>query len=174
MTVHSPTGSGVISRPKVIGVGNRCRCDDGAGFAVIERIRARRPHLCVVEASGEGASLMELWKPGDEVVLVDAVRSGSAPGRIHRLDALRERIPSGFFHYSTHAFSVAEAIEMARALDLLPSRLIVYGIEGANFSAGTEMSPDVTNAVETLVDRILAEFEDQANTVIESTEVSHA
>lgn len=74
------------------------------------------------------------------MILLDAVHSGSKPGTIHRLDAGSRPISKRFFHHSTHAFSVAEAIELARTLGELPPRLIVYAIEGGNFAAGTELS----------------------------------
>ena len=41
-----------------------------------------------------------------------------------------------------------EAVELARELDRLPRRLVVYGIEGESFEAGEGLSP----AVETTVD----------------------
>jgi len=156
----------------VIGVGNPFRCDDAVGVLAARRIHQPCTGIQVVEAYGEGASLMETWKPDDHVVLIDAVRSGSSPGRIHRLDARAQRIPSDFFSYSTHAFSVAEAIEMSRTLGMLPDRFVVYGIEGKNFSAGEELSTDVAGAVDEVVHRVRAEFE--AMMAAPTIEVSHA
>ncbi len=118
--------------------------------------------VVVTESSGEGASLMALWEHADDVILIDAVRSGSTPGRIHRLNAHGERLPSDFFHYSTHAFSVAEAVEMARALGSLPNRLVVYGIEGQDFSAGIGLSDAVAGAVATVAGQIVAAIDGES------------
>ena len=143
----------------IIGVGNEYRGDDGAGIAVAHRLRALFPSgITILEESGEGAALIQAWQDAAWVMLVDAVRSGASPGTIHRLDALAASLPSGFFHYSTHAFSVAEAVELARSLDQLPPHLIVYGIEGANFAAGVELSPAVEQAVEAVVERAADEI----------------
>ncbi len=101
--------------------------------------------------------MIEAWQGAAWVMLVDAVHSGASPGTIHRLDARAAPMPTGFFHYSTHAFSVAEAIELTRSLDQLPAHLVVYGIEGANFAAGVEFSPPVEQAVEVVVERIAQE-----------------
>jgi len=137
----------------VIGVGNEYCSDDGAGIAVARRLRVLFPTgVTVLEESGEGAALIETWKGATWVMLVDAARSGAPPGTIHRLDALAAPVPTGFFHYSTHAFSVAEAVELARFLDQLPAHLIVYGIEGENFSAGVELSSAVKQAVDAVVE----------------------
>jgi hydrogenase maturation protease len=84
------------------------------------------------------------------VVVVDAVCSGAAAGTMHRLDAHRERIPSRFFNYSTHAFSLAEAVEMSRELGSLPTLFVLYGIEGADFASGYELSFPVEQALQRL------------------------
>jgi len=142
----------------IIGVGNEYRSDDGAGIAVASRLRALSPTgVIVLEESGEGAALLEAWKGAAWVMLVDAVRSGAPPGTIHRLDARAAPVPTGFFHYSTHAFSVAEAVELARSLDRLPPHLIVYGIEGENFAAGVGLSSAVEQAVAAVVERAAKE-----------------
>jgi hydrogenase maturation protease len=136
----------------ILGVGNEYRGDDGAGIAVARRLRALFPgNVLIQEESGEGAALIQAWQGAAWVMLMDAVRSGAPPGAIHRLDARAASLPTRFFHYSTHAFSVAEAVELARSLDQLPPHLIVYGIEGENFSAGVGLSPAVEQAVEAVV-----------------------
>jgi hydrogenase maturation protease len=44
-----------------------------------------------------------------------------------------------------------EAVELARELDRLPPRLVVYGIEGESFEAGEGLSYPVQKTVEKLV-----------------------
>ncbi len=136
----------------IIGVGNIYRSDDGIGISVVRRLREQAPsEIRTLEATGEGTALMESWKDAATVIVVDAVQSGAPPGTIHRLDAHTGQIPKRFFHYSTHAFGVAEAIELARPLGLLPRRLVVYGIEGKSFAAGIELSTEVEQAGATVV-----------------------
>jgi hydrogenase maturation protease len=148
------------NRTLVIGIGNEFRGDDAFGLVVARRLQERRlDHLTVLEQSGEGAALMEAWKGFENVILIDAVQSGAEPGTVFRFEAHTQRIPTQFFHYSTHAFSVAEAIELARALNQLPPRLVVYGIEGRNFETGTELSPTINDGVKRVVERIKQEIE---------------
>jgi hydrogenase maturation protease len=133
----------------IIGLGNDYRGDDAVGRVLARRLQAiADDHVRVLEESGEGAALMESWKGGDFVILIDAVHCGGAVGSIHRFDAARQPVPGRFFHYSTHAFSVAEAVELARALNQLPLRLIIYGIEGKNFDSRVGLSPEVKVAAE--------------------------
>jgi hydrogenase maturation protease len=91
------------------------------------------------------------------VFIVDAVSSGAAQGAIHRFDATREQLRGQVFHHSTHAFGLKEGIELARALNRLPPRLVIYGIEGKCFSIGERISTEVMEACSRVVDRILAE-----------------
>lgn len=142
-----------------VGIGNEFRGDDAVGLIAARMLQARQlPGLRVIEQSGEGAALMAAWGGAAAVFLVDAVSSGAAPGTIYRLDARSLPIPAEFFHYSTHAFSVAEAVEMARALDELPPRLVIYGIEGANFDLGISLSPAVEAVLPALVEQMAAEI----------------
>lgn len=149
------------SKVLVIGVGNRTRGDDAAGPAVADLVRAAEiPHICVIEHSGEGASLMETWRRDDVVYLVDAAHSGAAPGFIHYFDAREDTIPFEFLRYSSHAFSAAEAIELARVLDRLPSRLTLVAIEGEAFDAGRLLSPVVADAVSIVAKNIVTEIQE--------------
>jgi hydrogenase maturation protease len=134
----------------VIGIGNTLRGDDAAGLRVAEKLGLGDD---VAAHDGEPASLMSLWSGRDEVVLVDAVTSGRAPGSIVELDVVLEEVPSGMCH-STHALGPAEAIELARALGKLPSKLTLIGIEGCEYSFGSDMSAAVESAVVTVVEKL--------------------
>jgi len=143
----------------IIGIGNPYRGDDAVGLRVAQDIKKEAlVHVTVSEESGDGVTLMESWKNADTVILIDAVHSGTQPGTIHRFDVHTQTIPTKFFHYSTHAFGVAEAIELARALKQLPKNLIVYGIEGKCFEAGIGLSLEVEKAVEKVMLRVKQEI----------------
>jgi hydrogenase maturation protease len=144
----------------VIGVGNDFRNDDAAGLIVARGLK--RECVCglhVEELSGEGAGLMEAMAGADVVFLVDAVSSGSPVGTTFRIDAAVQTIPSDFFHYSTHAFSVAESVEMARTLGQLPGYCVLFGIEGKDFGVGTTVSKEIVKAAGEVVKAILSEID---------------
>ncbi len=143
----------------IIGLGNQYRRDDAVGLVVARYLKEQAPErVRVLEGSSEGAALMESWKDADAVILIDAVHSGAEPGTLHRLDAHTQPIPTEFSHCSTHAFSTAEAIELARALGQLPPRLVVYGVEGKTFEAGLGLSPEVEEAAQKVVERVLGDL----------------
>ncbi len=135
----------------LIGIGNHFRRDDAAGLEVVRRLRlAHPPGVILIEQEGEPASLIEAWSTVEESLVVDAISSGSEPGRLHRFDVTDAPLPAEIFNVSTHAMGLAEAVELARELGRLP-RLVVYAIEGESFEAGEGLSDPVQKTVEKLV-----------------------
>ena len=138
----------------IIGCGNRDRGDDGAGLLVAERLRELGVKSEI--RTGEALALIEAWKGADDVVVVDAVVTGGPAGKVWHWDngqvTTQLRLP-----VSTHGFGVAEAIKLARILDVLPKRLRVFGIEAQRFDFGSDISPEVMCAVEEVAQQITAE-----------------
>lgn len=145
----------------IIGVGNEFRRDDGVGLTIARTMaQLKWDGVTVTEQSGEGAALMDAWRQAKNVFVTDAVEAGGVPGEVFRIDGNRETIPAAFFHYSSHAFSVGEAIELARALGTLPPRIILYGVQGADFAAGTGLTEAVNTAAEKVVEQITREIQE--------------
>jgi hydrogenase maturation protease len=142
----------------VIGIGNTWRGDDGAGPAVAAAVRRRTgDRLAVLELDGEAARLVDAWDGAELAVVVDAVRTGAAPGTLHRRDplaagpALGRAGPGGTGAgppASSHGLGVQEAVALGGALGRLPGRLVVIGVEGARFGHGDPLDPAVAAAVE--------------------------
>ena len=144
------------SKTVLIGIGNPFRRDDGVGRVIVRCLSGQLPAgVNLQEESGDGTELLEAWKGADCAILVDAVQSGAPAGTIHSFDAHAQKLPTWFSRSSTHAFGVAEAIELARITDDLPSRLLVYGIEGLDFSPGLELSPELAKMVPVAVGLVL-------------------
>jgi hydrogenase maturation protease len=143
----------------VIGIGNADRGDDAAGLAVARRVRAATAprDVTVAELAGDQLGLLDAWDGVKDVYVVDAVCSGGAPGTVYRFDGAHP-LDARFRHRGTHTLSLADVIELARALGRLPARLTGYGIEGAAFELGTGLSPEVAAAVEVVTGRLLAEL----------------
>ena len=141
----------------VVGVGNAWRGDDAAGLEVARLVAAAAPRgVRVVRAEGDQAALADLWAGARAAVVVDAARSGAPPGTVQRFDARAGRLPVRLTRSSSHAFGVAEAVELARALGRLPAALEVVAIEGACFDHGAGLSPAVAAAVEAVAAQLSA------------------
>jgi len=150
----------VSGRRIVIGVGNAYRGDDAVGLAVAERVRRLvAEDVEVLECEQEPTRLLDAWSDAELAVVVDACASGGTPGCVHRFDLGDGPLPARVFRSSTHAFGVGDAVELSRALEQLPKRVVVYGVEGADFAAGAELSASVETAVDRVVDAIVRDLE---------------
>jgi hydrogenase maturation protease len=144
----------------LIGIGNEYRCDDSIGLHVIRALKERKlSETIIVESSGDGAELIEMFSSVRLAILIDAVFSGGKPGTIYQFDAHEQPIPARLSSQSTHAFGVSEAIELARVLEQLPPILIVYAIEGENFSTGIGVTSRVERAAREVVERVCDEVQ---------------
>ncbi|MFD9636702.1 hydrogenase maturation protease [Streptomyces violascens] len=151
------------TRIAVIGVGNDFRRDDGAGWAVVDRLRERaveRPlpaGTVLATCDGDPARLIALWEGADLAVVVDAAHAHPAnPGRVHRLD-----LDAGLLARpaaSSHGLGLGEALELARVLGRLPGRLVVFAVEGADSRLGTGLSTPVEATVDPLATSVEQEI----------------
>ena len=141
----------------VIGVGNRLRGDDAVGIRVVERLKGS---LTCYESNGDPSELIVLFGSDQEVIVVDAMVSGTEPGTITTTEITFGKAPSSAVplrsQSSTHGFGVFEALELARILGTIPARVTVIGIEGADFSPGAGLSPATERAVALTTDHILS------------------
>jgi hydrogenase maturation protease len=139
-------------RRLVIGVGNPDAGDDGAGRAVARRLAARpRAGVVVRECSGDAAALIEAWQGFDDVVVIDACHGAGPPGSVHSVWPDQLEGASSLRSASTHSFGVETAVGLARALGMLPRKLVIQAIEGRDFEPGARLSRAVRRGVDSVV-----------------------
>uniref|UniRef100_B8HJQ9 Hydrogenase maturation protease n=1 Tax=Cyanothece sp. (strain PCC 7425 / ATCC 29141) TaxID=395961 RepID=B8HJQ9_CYAP4 len=141
-------------------MGNEFRRDDGVGLVILRTLQPQLPaEIQTMEVSDSGADLLEAWLGAETVYLFDAIRSATNPGTIQCIDLQAQTLPVQEFSCSTHTFSLADAIELARSFNQLPPRLIIYGVVGQDFTTGVGLSPAVELAVADVVKEVLSIFQ---------------
>jgi hydrogenase maturation protein HypF len=113
---------------RIIGIGSPFG-DDATGLLAAQILANAPPPNCeVIMADRPGVTLVELMEGAEAVILIDAVRSGAAPGTIHELsfDDLGQR---GAHLVSSHDLDIATAVRLARRLGRAPDRALAIGLE---------------------------------------------
>ncbi|HYA74977.1 MAG TPA: hydrogenase maturation protease [Roseiarcus sp.] len=145
----------------VLGLGNVLLGDDGLGAAALARMeRSYRipPGVRLEDGGTLGLSLLGLLADADRVILVDAVRTGSAPGTLVRIDgddvmdAVRERL-------SPHQIGVADLLDAARLIGCYPTTVTLLGLTPESIDLNVMRSNAVDASLDELVEAIVREVQ---------------
>jgi hydrogenase maturation protease len=143
----------------VIGFGNPWHGDDGFGVHVIARLRRERAlpdGVALFDGGVAGLGALALFEGCRKAVVVDALRSGAAPGSVHRL-APGELAEAGAAA-SLHELGVAHLLAaLALAPGAAPEVVLVCAEIGAIRPFSDELTPAVAAAVEPAIELVLRE-----------------
>jgi hydrogenase maturation protease len=146
----------------VAGLGSEYRGDDGVGLAIAAKVAELAGDVVDVGPIADPLDLLGRWDGVELAVVADAVRSGAEPGTIWVIDLDDDaETPAGGARTgatSSHGIGLAGALRLSRAVGQAPARVVAVGIEGADFTQGSGLSPAVARAVDVAarraVDRI--------------------
>lgn len=140
-------------RTIVVCIGNELIADDAVGFEIFNRLAGCNARL---EFSGMGGIDMLPMLDGEtDMIVVDAVRFGAAPGTIHVIPW--DSLPCAGTDISAHGLGLRETIEIGKTLypKAMPDRITLVGIEGRCFNRTRDhMSKEVCDAIPMAVETI--------------------
>jgi hydrogenase maturation protease len=152
----------------VVGIGSEFRGDDGVGPAVVRELAgldetALGTAPLMIRPLSEPWDLLGLWDEAALAVVVDATHSGAVSGTVTVTDlskvvageALGEAAADNAGLASTHGLGVCGVLRLARALDSAPPRVVLVGVEGADFRIGAELTTEVARAIPHAVEAVL-------------------
>lgn len=149
------------SRTLVMGLGNPLMADDGAGVAVLEHLRAHwdlPPEVELIDGGTWGMNLLPMVESTRHLILVDAIRSGAAPGTLTVLE--RHELPRYFaLKLSPHQIDLREILALAELRGLLPEHLVAIGIEPERVEMEMRLSPRVSAGLAKLADLVVDRLE---------------
>lgn len=158
------------TRTLVVGLGNPHRGDDGVGLAVLSELQSRgvSEDTTLLDGGMAGLDLVLEFMGRSRVLVIDAARFGGTAGETRRFDLLETELP-GIRWNVGHAHGLAAAVELARALRVLPQQLVLYAVEPSELDVqaytedATEHAPrlsaPVARAVPAVLSEVLAELE---------------
>lgn len=145
----------------VLGVGNLLLTDEGVGIHAIETLLERyefSQNVSIEDGGVLGMNLLGIISEADQLIVVDAIKNGGAPGALHRLagDDIPKRILA---KNSLHQVDLLEALTLCQALDKVPETVIV-GIEPEDIETlGLELTPPVQEKMDDLIAMVLKELD---------------
>lgn len=144
----------------VVGIGHPFRGDDALGPKVITLLKPLLPSQVDSKTIlGDIADLLDIFENYSQIFLVDAIVTQQRPiGTRYRFEGDSLKQFSDRCRSSTHAFDISQALEIASSLQLIPKKLVIYGIESQNFSPSEELSAEVATSLQPLVNDLYQEI----------------
>ena len=153
-------GEHLKGRVLIVGIGNTFRGDDGAGPALIKRLKSRRSSracqtpacqlflMDVGETPENFLGKMVECKP-DTILFVDAADFGAPAGSINLIDA--EDLSAGGF--STHSSSISLVIDYLRRET--QAKILLLGMQPERLGMGDGLSKSVEKAIQKIEELVL-------------------
>lgn len=147
-----------MAKIAVIGIGNPLRGDDGAGWAVIDAIDGKvSDQIKLCKSHGDFGEILEYFSTFSTVYLIDACRGDALAGLWQRMEGSCDFLSLERAQTSTHGLSICQAISLAKALNQLPFKLIIYAINADHYNVGSGLSSPVIEAIPAVVQSLLNE-----------------
>ncbi len=143
-------------RKIVLGLGNTLNTDEGLGvhalFALQEKLGDRAADIELIDGGVLGLNLLPWVEEASHLLVLDAIDGRQPPGAL--IELRRDEIPlyTGV-KLSQHQITFQEVLGLANMRGKLPPHLHMVGIQPADLSIGTELSPNITAVLPQALDR---------------------
>jgi len=148
-------------RTLVLGLGNIVMSDDGAGVRVVQHLanwHSFPNELELLDGGTLGLDLLPRLEGIQRLLVVDAVDFGKPAGELIRL--ADEEVPVAIAtKLSPHQMGLKDLLAVAELQGILPSKVVLAGIQPACIEMGMEFSSEVEAALSGLAELVLTELE---------------
>ncbi|ABB38936.2 hydrogenase expression/formation protein [Oleidesulfovibrio alaskensis G20] len=146
----------------VLGVGNILYTDEGLGVRAVESLMDRyefSDNITLMDGGTLGIKLMDAIMSCEQLIVVDAVLGGDAPGSVYRLTGEDLRKSLGF-NDSMHQTDLVDTLIYCEIAGNRP-QAVVIGMEPYDYqSMGTELSATVAERLPAMCEIVLKEVSD--------------
>jgi hydrogenase maturation protease len=144
----------------VIGLGNPLMGDDGLGLITLDHLRtayAFPREVELVDGGTWGLNLLPVIEDADELILIDAIDVGAAPGTLARLE--HARLPRYLAtKISPHQVDLRDVLGLAELRGTLPADTVALGLQPASVELRNSLSDIVRRGVEPLASAVVQEL----------------
>ena len=135
----------------VLALGNPLRGDDGAGAAIIENLETidLPENIVLMDGGTPGLETVLLMQGYDRVIVIDAAEMQLPPGTWRQFtpDMVRLQSRDMYLRGTLHYAGLAEALALGEAMGLLPSEIIIFGIQPQEVGWEIGLTPPVQAAI---------------------------
>ncbi len=150
------------SRLLVLGIGSRLMRDDGIGPTLIDALQQEPcpDHWLLCAAETDISYAVHLRQPGDYIVLLDAVQTGSAPGTLHLVELHTEE------WNKRPVTSLHDQSAWQMVFDEPHSGGWLIGVEAYDLSPGIGLSEELGTAFSGIFERLKAQLQEISRLVV--------
>lgn len=146
----------------VLALGTPLRGDDGVGCAVLSFLQETAvfpPHITLMDGGTPGLETVLTLQGYDKVIVIDAANLGERPGSWRRFSlAEANLVQQAQMNGTLHDAGFAEAVALGAALDILPSEIVVYGVQPESIEWEMGLSTAVQTAIPQICQQLQAEL----------------
>lgn len=156
--------SGMPAEPTVLvlGLGNILFGDEGLGVHAVQqlsRVCNLPDGVRCLDGGTLGLDLLCYFTADVRILILDAVRTGGAPGSLIRLEG--SQIPAALSQkMSMHQLGLQDLMAASALRGMLPERVVLWGMQPALMDWSTDLSAEVERALPELVEAAMRELTD--------------
>jgi hydrogenase maturation protease len=135
--------------------------DDGIGIRVIRELADDYrfpPGVTVFDGGTLGLDLLPQLEGVDQLLIIDAVETGKAPGSLIRLTGADVQ-PVMETKLSPHQMGLKDLLAVASLQGISPPEMVLLGVQPGDIDLGIDLSPPVAARLDELVTQVLRELE---------------
>ncbi|NPA41947.1 MAG: HyaD/HybD family hydrogenase maturation endopeptidase [Aquificae bacterium] len=155
----------------VLGIGNTILSDEGLGVVAVETLRQRfdfDPPVELIDGGTIGIDLLYFIEDAELLLVLDAISGGGPPGTFYKFKG--EEVRKYFRNkVSMHEIGFQEVLGLLELKGNKLKEIVVMGLEPKVIDMGTELSPEVMNNMEKLLDEALSQLREWGVEVLEKT-----
>ncbi len=141
----------------VLGVGNLLLTDEGIGVRTVETLLSKYhfpENVEVLDGGTAGMELLEIIANREQVILIDAVNTGAAPGTVVTL--VEEEVPALFrSRISPHQLGISDLLGVMLITGETPKHFTLFGAVPFSMDTGVTLSPQMLPIKDVLVSKVL-------------------
>jgi len=142
-------------KPVVLGLGNPLFQDEGLGIHVIYELMkgqlAEQAEL--IDGGTDGLALLNTVEEAQQLLVIDAIDGGLAPGTIKRWQGDQIKLSAGS-KISPHQLGFQEVLALAKMRGKMPSQMVLIGVQPRSLDWGTRLTAVTALTVPQIMDMV--------------------